>query len=413
MFLNKFGPWTTVAALGWLPLLILAQASAFQPGQLSPTLELCRVDVSPCQREVNLAPGEEVTLALFVRIPESASGRPGRSIVGWHVRLKVVGSDVVEFPGAETTGLPFREQAGPASALAGMNPINAGPPGDRAGGNYYRIKNSYSAGERSLEYAVTIVGGKAGQSAQPQLRLKSGEKTLLGTLALRGRRAGIARLVADSTEPTASKLVMLNSAGELSVIELANREPLAQVNVGPAAEKVRLEGQIWSDVPTGEDSRQPFSKPFSMEVWEKDAVPKWQGGPDEPLATFNHVRPDDNGQFAIKDLPAELIPVGTYDLRVAADGALSYLFRDVRIEPSVSQSSGSTQVIIVSVGPIPSGDLNGDNLVNDSDVSQLASNFGRQIGETEDGSTADFNDDGVVDGQDFSLLAANYGRRGE
>ena len=402
-----------VAALSWLPLLVLAQSSASQPGQLSPTLELCRIDVSPCQREVNLAPGEEVTLALFAGLPESAGGRPGRSIVGWHVRLKVVGSDVAEFPDAEATGIPFREQAGPAAALAGMNPLNAGRPGDRAGGNYYRIKNSYSAGERSLEYAVTIVGGKAGQRAQPQVELNAGEKTLLGTLALRGRRAGIARLVADSTEPTASKLVMLNSAGELSVIDLASREPLAQVNVGPAAEKVRLEGQIWSDVPTGEGSRQPFSKPFSMEVWEKDAVPKWQGGPDLPLATFKHVRPDDNGEFAIKDLPAELIPVGAYDLRIIAEGALSYLFRDVRIEPSVSQSGGSTQVISVTVGPLPSGDLNGDNLVDESDLSQLVSNFGSEVRETEASSLADFNDDGVVDGQDFSLLAANYGRRGE
>ena len=402
-----------VAALGWLPLLVLAQASASQPGQPVPTLELCRVDVSPCQRVVNLAPGQEGTLALFVGLPEPASYRPGRSLVAWHVRLNVVGSDVVEFPDAETTGLPFREQAGPQAALAGMNSLNTVPPADRAGGNYYRIKNSYSVRERSLEYAVTIVGGKVGQSAQLQLRLKAGERKLLGTLTLRGKGAGVARLVVDSTERAASKLVMLDPAGELSVADLASREPLAQANVGPAAEKVRLEGQIWSDVPTWEDSRQPFIKPFSMEVWEEDAVPVWQGGPDLPLATFNHVRPDDNGEFVIRDLPAELIPVGTYDLRVTGQGTLSYLFQDVGIESSLHPSGGPTQVLSVTLGPLPSGDLNGDNLVDDNDLSQLVASFGREIGETEAGSTADFNADGVVDGQDFSLLVANYGRRGE
>ena len=401
-----------MAALGWLPLLLLAPAYALQPGPPSPTLELCRIDVSPCQREVNLAAGEEATLALSVRIPESANVRAGQLLVAWHSGLKVMGSDVIDLPDAETTGLPFREQAGPQAALAGMKPLNAGPQAGPATGSYYRIKNSYTEVCRRLEYAIAVVADGAEQQPHSQLGLQAGQEALLGTFTLRGTGTGTALLSVDSTKPAASKLVLMSNAGELSTADVAAREPLARVNVGPYAEKLRLEGRVLSDVPDGVDSHQPFTRSFRIEVWNQGAVPAWRGGTDLPLATFYNVRPDDNGKFAVRDLPTEFLQAGAYDLRAIGGGTLSYLYRDLQIESSLHQSGYSPQVVSVVVGPFPSGDLDGDNLVDDNDLSRLKSNFGREVQDTDAGPLADFNADGVIDGQDFSLMAANYGRRG-
>lgn len=402
-----------MAALGWLPLLVLFHASALQPAQPSPTIELCRNDVIPCQSEVNIAPGEEVTLALFVRAPESASDRPVRILVGWHLRLKVEGNEVVDFPDGETMGAPFREQMSLHAKLVGMNPLDSGPQRSASTTNYYRIRNSYSERDRQLDYAVIIVGSETGLDPQSQLELAAGDEALLGTLTLRGSGPGTARLVADFTTPMPSKLVVINSSGELNVIELAAQETLARLNVGPDAEEVRLEGQIWSDVPAGEGSQQPYTSPFRLEVWKRGAVPRWQGGTDLPLVTFNNVQADNNGYFAISDIPTQFVTGGTYDLRAIGSGRLPHLLRNVQIKSSDHQGGNRPQVVSVIVGPLSSGDLNGDNLVNENDLIELMSSFGREVRDLKVGLLADLNNDGVVDGQDFSLIAANYGRRGE
>lgn len=405
-----------MAALGWLPLLALVNASAAppasQPGQPSLILEICRIDVSPCQREVNLAQGEEVTLALSVRSPASSSPTPGQLLVAWHLRLKIEGGNVIDLPDAQSTGMPIQEKPRPQAALSDMGILSARAQAEPNIGSYFRVKNSYSLQDRLLEYAVTLVSNEVSEKAHPQLMPTPGEQVLLGTLAIRGSGVGTARIAVDSINRGSSMLVMANSFGELSVTDLAQQDSLAWVNVGPDAEKVRLEGRALSDVPLAEHSHLPFTKPLSIEVWEQGAVPAWQGGTDLPLATFSNVRPDNNGDFTVRDLPPEFIQAGTYDLRATGDGMLSYLYEDLRIHPSIHYSGNLPQLISVIVGPFTSGDLDGDNLVNDNDLSLLKSSFGKEVGNTDPGPLPDFNADGVVDGQDFSLMAANYGMRG-
>ncbi len=402
-----------MAAVSWLPVLLLVEGSASQASQPSATVKLCRIDVSPCQQEVNLASGEDVTLALIVRVPESAGNSAGHSLFAWHFRLTLEGNEVVDFPDAAERGLPFSEQDLPQSALAGLNFLNAGAPEDPSTGSYYRIKNSYSESDSRLDYTITTVAGEAGQQAQPQLNLKAGEEIFLGTLTLRGNRTGSARLAVDSTGPAASKLVMLDPSGEFNVVDLADRDSLAVVNVGPEAEKTRLEGRVWSDIPVDKDSFRPFTRPFRIEFRKQGAFPESQGGTDLPPPTFSNLRADDNGIFAIRDISLEVVPEGTYNLRATGVGTLPYIHKNVRIEASVQLPDYPPQVLEVNLGPLRSGDLNGDAVVDIHDLSRFVSSFGREGGKTASGLEADFNGDGVIDGQDFSLMAANYGSRGE
>lgn len=391
----------------------LAQPPAVQSSQPSPTLELCRVDVSPCLREINLAPAEEVTLGLFLKIPESSAILSEHALVAWHFRLKVEGSNAVAFPDMEARGMPFREQGRPQAALAGLSLLDPGSGENPDAGRYYRIKNSYSQRHRRLDYAITIVASEAGKQEPPGPRLDAGRRVLLATLTLRGENYGSARLALDATERITSRLVTLSPVGELIAADLTPQDSLALVNVRPDAEKIRLEGQVWSDVPDGQESHKPFTRPFRIEVWEKHSKPGWQGGTDLPLAAFTNLQADSRGFFTLRDFRLSLIPQGTYDLRIMGQGTLSHLHKNLKIEVPNRQPGGSPQLIRLILGPLASGDLDGNNVVNDSDLWELASSFGREAHRAETGALADFNNDGVVDGQDFSLMAANYGRRGE
>ena len=203
-------------------------------------------------------------MAMYIRSPEHASLMPGRSLVGWSLRLRVEGSDAVDFPDAETTGILFQEQPGPTSVLAGMDLLNAGVQADTANRSYFRVKNSYSEQDRSLEYAVIFASNELSEKAQPQLILMPGKQIQLGALTIRGSGIGTAQITVDSANPDSSILVMANPAGELSATELARRDSLAQVNVGPDAEKLRLEGRALSDVPDGVNSHLPFTRPFRV-----------------------------------------------------------------------------------------------------------------------------------------------------
>ena len=320
---------------------------------------------------------------------------------------------MVDFPDVGITGRPFRERAGPHSALTSLDLLDGGVGTEPSYGSYYRVKNSYSGQSGRLEYAVILMADEVDDQTKPQPGPAMSGEILLGTLTLRGSGTGTARLAADAAGPTASKLVMQAFSGELYAVELSFRESLARINVGPHTEKVRLEGQIWSDVPVRQNSYQPFTRSFSIDVRAQGSFPLRQGGASVPLATFSNLQADDNGFFAIKDLPLELVPEGVYDLRVVGAGTMPYLHKNVRIESTAHQTGGSPQVVNVALGPLRSGDLNGDNAVNGDDLSWLASNFGKEVREFGPGVLADLNNDGVVDGQDFSLLAANYGQQGE
>jgi hypothetical protein len=94
---------------------------------------------------------------------------------------------------------------------------------------------------------------------------------------------------------------------------------------------------------------------------------------------------------------------GSYTVHVK--GA-KWLAKDVQ----VTVASGSSSAVDVT---LLAGDVNGDNVVDLSDFSELAGAFGSDAGTANWDSNADLNCDGVVDVTDFSLLAANFGNQGD
>ena len=225
--------------------------------------------------------------------------------------------------------------------------------------------------------------------------------------------AGTTQLLAEDSATYSPQVVIMGSSSGLSQSDLKVDGPLAVINVGPTAEKARLQGHVWSDLPTGEDSFHPFTGTFDVQFWQPGTVPVWQGGTDHPTATFTNLTADGEGNYHVPDLAPPLIPAGSYDLRARGTGTLSILEQDVHVDTSGSSGQPLPITVIINLGPLPSGDLTGDNSINEGDLSFLKSNFGSMVSRGEAGATGDINDDGLVDGQDFSLVAANFGRQGE
>ncbi|MDE2780008.1 MAG: dockerin type I repeat-containing protein [Chloroflexota bacterium] len=210
-----------------------------------------------------------------------------------------------------------------------------------------------------------------------------------------------------------SKIAVLDELGEVRVIDAADQTPLAVVNVGPSAEKARIEGYAGSDVPRHDGELTPYREPFQIEIWQRGAVPPWKGGQGQPLATYFNIEADKTGSFSVSDISPQLIPSGIYDLRLKGESTLSAAQNGMNIDTSGESASGLPYVVSPDFGALPGGDLNGDNLINEADLLALKSVFGVRSKSVDGGMAADLNGDGVIDGQDFSLMAVNYGRRGE
>jgi hypothetical protein len=97
------------------------------------------------------------------------------------------------------------------------------------------------------------------------------------------------------------------------------------------------------------------------------------------------------------------VPAGSYTVK--AKGA-KWLQRDAKV--TIASGSAASLSLL-----LPAGDVNGDNVVDLSDFSELATAFGSSAGESNWDPNADLNCDGVVDMTDFGLLAANFGQQGD
>jgi hypothetical protein len=97
------------------------------------------------------------------------------------------------------------------------------------------------------------------------------------------------------------------------------------------------------------------------------------------------------------------VPAGSYTLHVK--GA-KWLARDLQ----VTVPNGAPAAIDIT---LLAGDVNGDNVVDLNDFSELAAAFGSAVGDANWDANADLNCDGVVDLMDFGLLAANFGAQGD
>jgi len=72
-----------------------------------------------------------------------------------------------------------------------------------------------------------------------------------------------------------------------------------------------------------------------------------------------------------------------------------------------------TDVNTTTTATLFEGDANGNNLVNISDFSLLATAFGKMTGQQGFNALTDFSNDGLVNILDFSLLASNFNRIGD
>jgi len=104
------------------------------------------------------------------------------------------------------------------------------------------------------------------------------------------------------------------------------------------------------------------------------------------------------------DLTGLNILPGTYDILVAADGALARLTENIEIN-SGTNSFVSDAVIL--------GDLNASNSINVADLSLVGAAFGSVSGDTNFNFLADLNCNGVVNVTDISLLGASFGLEGD
>jgi len=245
------------------------------------------------------------------------------------------------------------------------------------------------------------------------LPLSLGEKRLLGLLTIEADAIGKVNFIPVPDKNAGSKIAVLDELGEVRVVDAAGRTPLAVVNVGPNAEKARIEGQVWSNVPRHDGELTPFQELFQVEIWRQGAVPAWNGGQDQPLVTYFNIAANKGGSFSVSDLSPQLIPSGIYDIRLKGENTLSAVQKGINIDTSGDGTSELPYVVSADFGPLAGGDLNGDNLIGEEDLLALKSVFGVRSRSVDGGMAADLNGDGVIDGQDFSLMAVNFGKQGE
>jgi predicted outer membrane repeat protein len=109
------------------------------------------------------------------------------------------------------------------------------------------------------------------------------------------------------------------------------------------------------------------------------------------------VTTDQNGQFLLDG-----VTPGNYHLWLKGENALA-------VSKDVTLVAGNNNVDLPTP---PTGDTDGNNVVNLTDFSILATTFGKQNGNTGYDGRADFNGDSVVNLTDFSLLATSFGKSG-
>jgi len=120
-------------------------------------------------------------------------------------------------------------------------------------------------------------------------------------------------------------------------------------------------------------------------------------GGGTPLLTQNFVT-DQNGSLTIPNLPT-----GTYQFRIKGTHALARVFT-LELLPGANSTQTNT---------LWEGDADGNNLVNVTDFSLLATAFSKSTGQQGFNALTDFNNDGLVNILDFSLLATNFGKSGD
>lgn len=106
-----------------------------------------------------------------------------------------------------------------------------------------------------------------------------------------------------------------------------------------------------------------------------------------------------NGNYSIPE-----IDPGEYDIYFKVKGYLTRKVSNVTVNPGLNT---------LSIGGITPGDVNNNNSVNLSDISQFNYAFGSQIGQPDYYQIADYSCDGFINIIDLSLLGQWYGTMGD
>ncbi|HLF04373.1 MAG TPA: dockerin type I domain-containing protein [Dehalococcoidia bacterium] len=379
--------------------LVLASLPGPAAAQAPPlTLSLCRAAVQPCQREVNLLPGQTVALDLVL------TGASPLPVIAWETHLKLSNGLAVEVAPAGGSADPVQEQGDALLALDGLNKL-AGQ-ANQASAQYFTVQNRYLAESGQLDYTVALL--RPG-SALPEPRvapLSDSGGLLLGRITIRGVAQGVVDIV-PAVSGVPFRVVGLTPSGEMVSQEaISFASPLARINVDPLRAPVSLLGQVALPAPSGAGALTP--RVLAISFWEPGAAPPWHGGSALPVAVFDGIPVGQPGAFQVTDIVPEVLPPGVYDVRIKVSGGLSQLAPGFALPPLAGSPA-----LPLSFGPPRFGDVNGDGIVDAADLGALRGSFGRLSAEPGYSVLADFNADHVVDGQDFSMLALSFGQPGE
>lgn len=396
--------WQTSRGLLALALgITLLVASLPEPARAqtpSLTLSLCRAAVQPCQREVNILPGQTVALDLFL----ADAGLNPLPVVAWETHLTLSNGLPAQLVSAGGSADPVQEQGEQVLALDGLSKL-AGH-SDQGSAQYFTAQNRYLAELGQLDYTVTLLRYNPTQPGPRVAALPNQGGLLLGRIHIRGTARGAVEITPAGPD-VAFRVVGLAPSGELVSQEaIGFASPLARVNVDSVQASVSLPGHVELPAPSGAGAL--TAGVLTVSFWQPGTVPPWRGGAASPMAVFSGISVSRQGAFQVTDvIPAVLAP-GTYDVRIKVSGALSQLATGF-----VLPLSGGSPALLLSFGPPRFGDVNGDNAVDAADLPALQASFGRQSTDPGYRALADFNADQVVDGQDFSLLALSFQQRGE
>lgn len=390
-------------------LLSLNTPTAARSANPDAELHICPTEMTPpCLGDVELRVGDKVVLDLVLTAEDAAAA--ARWLVGWELHLKLTGAAAVEVTPAGGDGRPVQERGDRRLLLADWRPLRANA--RTANRRYYRLQNSYDPATGRLDYSVVLAGYPSEPPFAGLNTLAGEDGLLLGRLTLRGLTPGTVEVRPRSGAPSFQAAAL---TPEGKIVPLAARTRSLTVDVFPEYDPTLpppiLRGRVWSQSVWGRDRPRPFNRPLTLTFWQTGAVPPWRDGTARPLAIFSGLTADSTGRFAVRNLPPSLRPGESYDLRVKGVGTLSALNSGITIP--AGQPDPLRPPLTVDFSPLRDGDLNGDNRVNNYDVSALQSVFGQIETAADFNPAADFNVDGVVDGQDFSRLAANINEVGQ
>ena len=269
------------AALG-LPLaLFFLHPLPIQPDEPPVSLRLCRAGVTPCQRAINLPVGAQAAVDIFVEPSPPAYTMAEFSAAAWYFQLSLEDPEIVDVSPDSGTGLPFKEQGGPGLALNGWEALASGSPqSEPARMSYHRFRNSHDPQTGALEYGVVLLGSDAADSNDTaSVTLQTGKPTLIARVTLAAKHRGETRLLLGGNASAKSGLVVYDTRGRSRQLDLAAEPPLFRLNVGPDAEKTRLGGRAWTELPGVAGLQRAFTGALEIEIREAGAVRlHWQEG---------------------------------------------------------------------------------------------------------------------------------------